>query len=419
MKILYVCPFAHRPGHTPQAVKNEPAALIEQGAELSVCTFRGVLDQREIPSMLHFSVVSTKALFPLDILARLLNALPGGMNASRLLEQVSTLCLAVNLKRRLSYDILYFRDADPFVFVPFLTGCFIKNRSLACSLLGTKSLRIPGSLYHKLVNASAWKPIYRRALSRNQYAFICESELLKDFFEAKFLDGILAGKVNVVPLGMKKINAQIDQREARQYLDLPEERTIFLHFGSLHQDKNIKIILAAMKGIPDILLVHAGKTGTKTDLAHLVNYHSLQDKVIIKDCYIPEMEKQYFFAAADAIILSYNKDFLVAGSMLWEAVRFKLPAISSDNGGLGELVRKYKIGLVFNAEDVDSLNHALLTFLDSSHSQRETMANSCEHFYDDFSYNKWSGRCIKIFTDLCEQTGKENSDKLIIKKVIA
>ena len=89
IKILYVCPWAHRTGHPPQAVKNEPLALLEQGAELSVCTFRGVLDQQETPSMPHFSVVSIKALLPLGILARLLNALPGGFNASRLLEQVS------------------------------------------------------------------------------------------------------------------------------------------------------------------------------------------------------------------------------------------------------------------------------------------------------------------------------------------
>ncbi|MCK4825057.1 glycosyltransferase, partial [bacterium] len=128
-------------------------------------------------------------------------------------------------------------------------------------------------------------------------------------------------------------------------------------------------------------------------------------------CYIPETEKQYYFAAADAAILSYNKDFLVAGSMLLEAVRFKLPAISSDNGDLGELVRKYDIGLVFHAENVASLSSTLLAFLDSSHSQREAMANNCERFCDDFSYNKWSHRCMKIFTDLCVHTSKEQTLK--------
>lgn len=408
IKVLYVCPWAHRTGHAPQAVKNEPLALLEAGAELSVCTFRGVLDQQETPAMPHFSVVSTKTRFPLNILARLLNAMPGGTNVSRLLEQVSTLCLAANLRRRLRYDILYLRDADPFVFVPFLIGCFIKNRNLVCSLLGTKSVRSPGSLYHKLIDASAWKPVYRRALYGNQYAFVCENGFLKDYFERKFLDGILSGKVNVVPLGMKKTSAQIDQREARQYLGLPEERTIFLHFGFLHQDKNIETVLAAIKSIPPALLVHAGKIDDGTDLAHLVSCHGLQDKVIIKDCYIPETEKQYYFSAADAIILSYMKDFLLAGSMLLEAVRFKLPAISSDNGDLGELVHRYKIGLVFTAEDVASLSSTLLDFLDSSHSQRKAMANNCERFCDDFSFNTWAHRYIKIFTDLCVHTSKEN-----------
>jgi len=100
--------------------------------------------------------------------------------------------------------------------------------------------------------------------------------------------------------------------------------------------------------------------------------------------------------------------------MIGEAVRFQLPAISSDNGDLGELVRKYKIGFVFNAEDVDSLNHTLLAFLDSSHSQREAMSNNCERFYDDFSYNKWSQKCMKIFSDSYGQTGKKELTKRVI-----
>ena len=210
----------------------------------------------------------------------------------------------------------------------------------------------------------------------------------------------------------------MSKKKARKYLGLPEDRSIFLHFGILHPAKDIKTIIAAIEELPDALLVHAGKTMPGADLAGLVNGRGLQDKVIIKDCYIPETEKQYYFNAADAIILAYTKDFFTTGSMLWQAARFSLPAISSDNADLGEMVRKYGMGLVFHAEDVTSLKSTLLAFLDSSRSQREIMANNCELFCDEFSFSNWAQRGIEIFTELCEHSGIENRGKKTIKKVM-
>ena len=411
-KILYVCPWAHWPGHHPDFSKRESLALFEQGMEINICTFRGILDQQKPQIIPQKTVVSSWIGFPLGVLAYLLHLIPGGRYLAGSLEQFATLCLAVNLRKTLHYDVIYLRDGDPFIFFPFILGLFLKHYNWTIVLVGQKVIYDPdsllSSLFSRLINAPFWKPIFLKNFSNNRFAFTCENECIKKIFETKFLDGILAGRITVVPLGLKKTSAQMPQKKARKYLGLPEDRSIFLHFGILHPAKDVKTIIAAIEKLPDVLLVHAGKIGTGTDLARLVNDHGLQDKVIIKDCYIPETEKQYYFAAADAIILAYTKDFLVAGSMLWQAARFRLPAISSDNADLGEMVRKYGMGLVFHAEDVASLNRTLLNFLDSSHSQRETMSNNCKHFCDEFSFDNWSLRCTKIFTDLCGQTGKKN-----------
>ena len=123
--------------------------------------------------------------------------------------------------------------------------------------------------------------------------------------------------------------------------------------------------------------------------------------MVIKDYYIPEVEKQYYFAAADAIILSYKKDFTQTASMLWEAARFRVPAIASDSGELGELVNGYQTGLVFKAEDATSLKETLSHLLTLSQSQKETIRRNCENFRDEFSLDDWAHKCQDIFKGLC------------------
>ena len=125
------------------------------------------------------------------------------------------------------------------------------------------------------------------------------------------------------------------------------------------------------------------------------------------DCYITEVEKPYYFAAADAVVLSYKKDFLQTASMLFEAAKFKLPTIASDVGELGELVKKYQTGFVFTAEDTDSLKDALSRFLCLSQSEKEIMGRNCEKLCDDFSLETWGQRCMELIMDLCNRKNGE------------
>ena len=410
--ILYVGPGTHRAGHSPQAVIKESTALLKAGAEVSICTFQGVLGRKGNRIRPDESVVSRWISFPLGILTHLLFFIPKEIRLTRFLEQFATLCLAVRLKKQLRYDVIFLRDGDPFIFIPFVLGFFHKQYRWAITLLGLKSVRSPssltGCLFYKLINAPIWKPIYFRAFSRNRFAFLCENSDMRDHFETNFLDGILAGKVGVVPVGLEKITNYIPQKEARQYLDLPEGKAVFLHFGFIHRGKDIETILAAMTEVPDAVLVSAGKVGDWVNLEHLVKRYGLQSRVVIRDYYIHEADKQYYFAAADAIILSYKRDFLQTASLCYEAARFKLPAVASDVGELGELIKGYKIGLVFKPEDANSLRGVLSDFLSSGQREREAMASNCEKFCDDFSLDNWSHKCMEVFMELCGRKGTKS-----------
>jgi len=400
IRVLYVCPWAHRSGHMPQAVIRESSALLEAGAQVSVCTFRGILDREEPLPVPHRLVVSGGVGRPLGAIAHLLGLLPGGKHLARFVEHVATLGLAVRLRKALGYEVIYLRDGDPFIFVPFVLGLVLRDYRWAVSLLGTRSVRSRRSLYGKLVGSRLWKPVYRRSFSRNRFSFICGNGYLKGYFESDFLDGTLSGKVHVVPEGLEIKAERVAQAAARQRLGLPQDRLVFLHFGALHPDKDIETVLEALRDMPEAVLVHAGDLEGRIDLGALARRKGLQGRVIVKDCYIPESEKPYYFASADAIVLSYSTSSWIVSGMLWQAARFGLPAIASNGGDLGELVERYGIGLVFEAGSAASLGSALSQFSSSGQKKRATMAGNCERFCDDFSYAVWATNLMKVLAEL-------------------
>ncbi len=401
VRVIYVCPSAHWAGHYPHAVTKESLALLEAGIEVSICTFRGILSQDEPSTIPQETVASSWIGRPLSFFTHLLTLSSKTKGLAWFLEQLATLLLAVKLKKKLRYDVIYLRDGDPFIFLPFILGLVFKHYRWAVSLIGYKIIRSPNSLFYKFISASIWKPIYRRSFSNNQFTFLCQNKYIKDYFEKNFLGGILSGRISVVPLGVEATADPIPQGKAKQYLDLPSNKSILLHFGALHPGKNIEIVLAAIEDIPDALLVHAGEAASSVNLNNLVQRYRLGSKAIIRDRYISEAEKQYYFAAADVLILSYKRDFWQTTGLLWETARFKLPVIASDTGELGELVKKYQLGLVFKAENTTSLREALFNFLSSSQDKMDSIRNNYQKFCHEFSINNWAKSSVEIFLQLC------------------
>jgi glycosyltransferase involved in cell wall biosynthesis len=125
----------------------------------------------------------------------------------------------------------------------------------------------------------------------------------------------------------------------------------------------------------------------------------MSDRVLIKDHYISEEEKPYYFFASDAIILSYTRQFLSNASSLWEACRFETPVIISDNSQLKEIMDSYKPGLVFKAQDPDSLRETIIHFINLSQEEIIRFKENCRRFNEDFSINRWAKHCLLIYED--------------------
>ena len=398
MKVLYVCPWAHQPGHMAHFLLKESSALLKSGEQVSILTFCGILGGKEPKDIYHMTVVSAWYGSLINIVLRLLNWL----NLKTLvafIEQFITLLSAINLRKHLGCEVIYLREGEPFIFVPFVLDLFSKHKRWIISMIGIMMSISPGSTAYKFINASFWKPIYRHGLSRNRFVLLCENNYVEDYFKSGFMNGIFSANVELVRPAVEDIVEVVSKEDARCHLGIPENRIVILSFGALHGGKDIETVLLAIKEVSNVTLVHAGKITSNVNMDSLIREYGLHSMAIVHDCYISESDKQYYFAAADAVILSYKKDFLQATSMLWEAAGYKLPVIASDVGELGELVRNYRLGLVFTAGESSSFKSALLEFIKLDQDDRQKIKDNGEKFYADFSIDKW----VKRFIDVSKQ----------------
>ena len=398
MKILYVCPFSHYSGHHPYAAATEPKILSQAGADVTLVTFCGVTNDPKI-DVPHYRVIPHDWT-PLQWLRK--NVILRWF--IMLGETIVTLCKAMRLYRKLEYDVMYVRDGEPFLFLPFILSALSRSYKWVISLTGANLFAPKPSMFKfhenpfiyfytsalRVVNGKMWRPLYRWCLERDGFVFTTQNEEARKSY-SEHQNGIFNGKVVCIPLGTTNSNVSVSKSTARTRLRLPENALILLSFGAPHSGKDTKTVVKAMMSTPEIFTVYAGTQSFSlgSNPTRLTELYGLESKTAIFDYYIPEEEKPPFFYAADALILSYTKAFKSTSSMLWEAAKYHLPVISSDANLLGKMVEEYGLGLLFEAENVDSLIDAIKRFEDLKLVDAKLMEAGRQRFIDDYSTKGW------------------------------
>jgi len=417
LKVLYVCPFAHYTGHFPWEAAHETRALAQAGVDVSLLTFCGVTDQAEVKVPHTIVRQHIKLLMSLHHIADFLRRWKNTRWFSMFLETYLTVAVAISLKQKQNYDIIHLRDGEPFLFLPHLLSLRRRHCNWVISLTGSnlitmathpslfsalrKSFRLfLYTIYVRILTTKLWQPVYRSSLAKNHFIFLTQNKTMQQNFES-YMGGVLTGKVLCLSLGVNEIVEGVSREEARRYFRLPQDKRVFLSFGFLHDGKDIETIFSALKDVPDAVLLHGGDEMFKLHLpnsADLAKRYDMLERAIIKDYYIPEEEKPYYFFAADAIILSYTRQFLGTTSLLWQACRFGTPVIASDNGQLRELVETYNVGLLFEAQNSDSLRQAILHFISLKPREIKVLKDNCHRFAREFSDEKWAQKCLEIYS---------------------
>ena len=430
MRILFVEPFGQHQGHPPAESKRVTDALTKAGGHITIITFDGVRGDWIKTSKIerHLSFVP-----PSGHLSRLSHLLMSVLKSSMILRFVAdivetalTMFLAVKESRKQRYEAVHFFDGNPSFIFTFFGALFTKNQNFVVNIYSLtptwelrkglqsfkESLRIKDyrNFLHlvlfRLINIKAvaimQRFIYRRGLKRNYFSFICHTEELKEVYRTYF-GGIFYDKIHVIPLGRQLAEpVKISRQQVRESLNLPQEATILLCFGTNHVGKDYEVIFRAVQDMPKVChLLFVGYLASddkvRAPLLLAQKYNWAENTIVINE-FISESEKAYYFYASDGIILSYIKDFISSASVINEACQFQLPVIASDVGQLGEYVKNYNLGLSFVPQDPDSLRQTITSFLKLTEEERQAIRANFHRFTSDLPWSEVANRYMNLYS---------------------
>ncbi len=405
-------------------------ALTGADTSITLLTFDGVRGDWAETSKLdgHISVVPQSGCFRpwLRLISRLRRFLLTRFIAD-VLETLLTLLRAQRECRKREYEAIHFFDGNPTFVLPLVAAFVTKNHNYVVNIYTPSGLWTVEGGYHRFKSSLRqrdyqyclfllrhWLPntrgmafiqrlIYQRALSRNRFSFICHTDQLKESYQTDLGGSILHERMHVIPLGRKQVEQQvIPQREARQYLHLPEGARILLSFGQIHYGKNCHVVFQAVQDLPrEFFLLFAGKLEPGDDIRNplkLAREYGWARNTIIVNKFVPEEDKPYYFFASDAIILSYTPGFTRSASLINEACQFQLPVIASDVGQLGEYVRGYDLGITFTPEDSRSLRQAITSLLGLDEERRQAIQANFKRFAADLPWEEVANRYKALYS---------------------
>lgn len=181
-------------------------------------------------------------------------------------------------------------------------------------------------------------------------------ELAKEF-------GVQGDRVSVIPFGINNAvpDTGLTGREARQRLNIPDDKKTILFFGNITPYKGLEYLISAFQkltvGCDDYRLIIAGRPKNCERYWAAIR-ETIHDEVqlgraIVRADFIPDEETEIYLKAADVLALPYRQ--IYQSGVLFLGYSFGLPVLAAEVGSLKDEIVEGKTGFVFKPEDPDDL----------------------------------------------------------------
>lgn len=186
----------------------------------------------------------------------------------------------------------------------------------------------------------------------------------------------------------------LDKATARQSLGLDSDKTHFLFFGQIRKSKGLDILLEGFPTGTAAKLIIAGKPWRDdfSDYQRIIDRRNLGDSIQLVIRYIEDDEKDFFYSAADYIVLPY-KEIYQSGVLLM-SMSYGKAVIASDLPANKEVIKHGENGLLFASEDSTDLSQVILQALTTENSKLG--AKALETIALDFDWNKLAAHYLPL-----------------------
>ena len=235
-------------------------------------------------------------------------------------------------------------------------------------------------------------------ISPSEY-YIEESRFLKEYKD----------KVIVIPNGIniEEFDIPYTKEECRGKLGLSTDEKIILFVGVIHSHKGIDVLIKAMqkitKEVPNTKLIFVGKEGEKGNFEGL---DKLSKKLSVKKNikfagFVEEGLKPLYYKAADVFCLPSTTSHESFGIVNLEAMACSVPIVASKIGGIPDVVKDGKNGLLVPPRDSDALADAIIYLLENE-DIREKMGKNGREKIKDYSWERIAEEIEKVYEEILE-----------------
>ena len=268
---------------------------------------------------------------------------------------------------------------------------------------------IKGEL-QKYINDTEWMLTYESS------EVIVNSNYMKN--ELQRLFGLPYEKINVVPNGvnLNLFNGVEKDYDFRRRFAMDNEK-IILFMGRLVYEKGIQTLISAMPKIlsnyHDAKLVIAGKGGMMDELRAQVNYLGLNNKVYFTG-YLGSKDVQKMYKCADVAV--FPSTYEPFGIVALEGMLSGTPVVTSDVGGLNEIVEHGVNGMKSYAGNANSLADSILALLFNPELCDTVTKNAKEKVVREYNWSKITNDTHFTYEKAIAETMASRQEKQIAQE---
>ncbi|MDI9624711.1 MAG: glycosyltransferase family 4 protein [Methanothermobacter sp.] len=259
---------------------------------------------------------------------------------------------------------------------------------------GSITRRIPLYFYNKF--------LIRRVLDSTDLVIVPSKYYIN---ESRFL-GKYKDKITVIPNGIniEDFEIPLEKEECRQKLGLTRDRNIILFLGNLIQYKGPDILIKAMKliveKIPNTELILVGSGPMERELKRLSKNLNIEEHIMFAGFVGDSFKKALYYKAADIFCLPSTMSTESFGIVNLEAMTCGLPIIASKIGGIPDVIKNGKTGLLVPPKNPDALSDAIIRLLEDTELARKMGYNGKKMVEKNYTWDKVAKITERVYEEV-------------------
>ncbi|MCB9990516.1 MAG: glycosyltransferase [Rhodospirillales bacterium] len=209
----------------------------------------------------------------------------------------------------------------------------------------------------------------------------------------------------VAPERVRQINNFAETEDvrfpvSREDLGTPEDATVLLALGRLHDAKAFDTLLKAMQNVPGAYLWIAGEGPMRDELEALSSELGLNDRVRFLGW---RDDRAALFQAADICVFSSRYEPF--GTVFVQAWAQKTPLVTTASDGPRQYVRDGEDALLVPIDDVGALSAAIQRVSTDEELADRLVFNGYQRYLEEFTREKTVQAYLSFFYEILEKEG--------------